>query len=392
MLLEKRKTGKEALEEAVSYLKEAVEAKRCWSCGCFQNFLRTIDVNFPKKDRPEVLNELIDSGRKRLSEERYDCLGCELCYPPAILNVLELAGVIEVVDGGSCFSEKAEAREGWPPFAGAYHVLRYRAPVAICTLTNEKLALRLADEAGLPIAIIGTLQTENIGIERMIQNILSNPNIRFLILCGEDSRKAVGHLPGQSLVSLARSGIDEQAKIVGARGKRPALLNISREAVGHFRENVEVIDLIGESSSAAILQKARSLTAQNLGPSQPFSSEWIIQPLKGYLPKKMTLDPAGYFVIYVDEKRSLIIVEHYSNEGFLDVVIEGREAAELYVPAVEMGLLSRLDHACYLGRELARAEYALACGEPFTQDGAPERSPSRLAIAECDSACACNRS
>jgi len=303
-----------------------------------------------------------------------------------------LAGVIEVVDGGSCFSEKAEEREGWPPFAGTYHVLRYRAPVAICTLTDEKLALRLANETGHQIAIVGILQTENIGIERVIQNTLSNPNIRFLILCGADSRRAVGHLPGQSFVSLARSGIDERARILGAHGKRPALLNISREAIEHFRENVEVIDLIGESSPAAILQKVRSLAAHNIGPSKPFSSEQIIKPLKGYMPKEMTPDPAGYFVIYVDKKRSVITVEHYSNAGFLDVVIEGREAAELYVPAVERGLLSRMDHACYLGRELARAEYALACGEPYNQDGAPEKSQSFESVSECNSACACNRS
>jgi tetrahydromethanopterin S-methyltransferase subunit A len=53
------------------------------------------------------------------------------------------------------------------------------------------------------------------------------------------------------------------------------------------------------------------------------------------------------------------------------------------MPAVDRGLLSRLDHAAYLGRELARAEQALAAGQPFIQDAAPEAAtaPPPLPVA-----------
>ena len=57
-------------------------------------------------------------------------------------------------------------------------------------------------------------------------------------------------------------------------------------------------------------------------------------------------------------------------DGLLDCVIEGRGAADVYFPAIERGLVSRLDHAAYLGRELARAEHALKSGERFVQDSA----------------------
>ena len=53
------------------------------------------------------------------------------------------------------------------------------------------------------VAIVGTLHTENLGIERLVSNVLANPHIRFVIVCGPDSRQAIGHLPGQSLVALA---------------------------------------------------------------------------------------------------------------------------------------------------------------------------------------------
>jgi tetrahydromethanopterin S-methyltransferase subunit A len=70
----------------------------------------------------------------------------------------------------------------------------------------------------------------------------------------------------------------------------------------------------------------------------------------------------------------LLSLEHYTNDGWLGALVEGHTAAELYTPAVERGLVSRLDHAAYLGRELARAEHALAAGTRYVQDGAPERA------------------
>ena len=65
----------------------------------------------------------------------------------------------------------------------------------------------------------------------------------------------------------------------------------------------------------------------------------------------------------------------------LDSLIEGETPAALYFEAIERGLASRLDHAAYLGRELACAHRSLLMGEPYTQDRAPgmdEASPGVL--------------
>ena len=86
----------------------------------------------------------------------------------------------------------------------------------------------------------------------------------------------------------------------------------------------------------------------------------------------MVSDPAGYFVIFPDRTRGLLSLEHYANNGMLTTIIEGHAAVELYMTAIDRSLVSRLDHAAYLGRELARAEHALALGEPYMQDAAPE--------------------
>jgi tetrahydromethanopterin S-methyltransferase subunit A len=84
----------------------------------------------------------------------------------------------------------------------------------------------------------------------------------------------------------------------------------------------------------------------------------------------------------------MLSLEHYRNDGLLDVVIEGSTAAELYTPAIDRYLISRLDHAAYLGRELARAEESLHSGEPYIQDAAPEMAtPLTLPSAACGPAC-----
>jgi tetrahydromethanopterin S-methyltransferase subunit A len=40
------------------------------------------------------------------------------------------------------------------------------------------------------------MHTENLGIERVIKKTTSNPHIQFLVLCGEDTQQAIGHLLG----------------------------------------------------------------------------------------------------------------------------------------------------------------------------------------------------
>ena len=95
----------------------------------------------------------------------------------------------------------------------------------------------------------------------------------------------------------------------------------------------------------------------------------------------MTPDPAGYFLILVDRRRRELCLEHYANSGVMDAIVTGRTAAELYTAAIDRQLVSRLDHAAYLGRELARAGEALRSGEAYVQGAAPERHCSYSANA-----------
>jgi tetrahydromethanopterin S-methyltransferase subunit A len=374
------------LQDVAGRLEEAATAKKCWPCGCLHGALDTIEGMLPISEHPAVLDDAVRAARARLTAIRYDCLGCEVCFPALAVNAIH-ASRDKPPAAETCPTERVETRAGWPPLPGAYTVLQYRAPVAVCTLTDDALVAGLARVAGPDVSIVGTLQTENLGIERVVTNVLANPNIRFLVVVGTDSRQAIGHLPGQSLVALARNGIDGTGRIVGARGKRPLLRNLAHEAVEHFRRTVEVVDLIGTTDVDSVMTAVRTCAARQPGPGQPFASESVLTPITGHLPSRMIPDPAGYFVIYVDRARRRLSLEHYRNDGLLDTMIEGATAAEVYTPAIERGLLSRLDHAAYLGRELARAETSLRTGEPYIQDGAPEGTPIFIASPATQTSC-----
>lgn len=364
-------------EAAAASMEKAAKAEKCWSCACLHSSLQAIRDELAGRPLGNGIAASMAAAERRLTDVQYDCLGCAECYPAAAVNALG-------IEGDACPAEDVEKREGWPSLPGSYAALRYQAPVAVCTLTADDLHARIRDQAASAVAIVGTLQTENLGIERLIANVLGNCNIRFLVVCGADSRQVIGHLPGQSLVSLARSGLDPGGRIVEARGKRPRIRNISPEAVEHFRRTVEVVDRIGEADVSALLTLCGSLASRSPGPADPFEANRAVKIVRGCLPERMVADPNGYFVVYADPVRRLLSVEHFGNNGVLDCVIEGKNASEVYAPAIEKNLVSRLDHAAYLGRELARAEECLKTSKPYVQDGAPIRK-----LTAGPSACGC---
>lgn len=375
-----------ALRIVTEQLSEAVAAPKCHTCACLHT---TVEALAGTEAGQGALASSLQRARSVFKPREYDCLGCPICYPALAANAFaeafsEVSSRLDL-----CPTEEPEERKGWPPLPGDYHVLRYHAPVAVCTLNSEPVARQLRDRAPEGLAIVGTLHTENLGIERIIRNTLANPNIRFLIVCGEDTQQAVGHLPGQSLHSLFENGVDERQRIRGARGKRPVLKNVTAEEIRAFVEQVELVPMIGEQNDEVISERVKSSRARDPGPYNGTAAATRIEVIAAIEPKDLTLDRAGYFVIYPDARRDRLVLEHYTNAGVLDCIIEGRSSSAVYVQAIRRNLLSRLDHAAYLGRELARAERTLDTGEAYSQDKAPGEPVTEPAVRSCGCADSC---
>jgi tetrahydromethanopterin S-methyltransferase subunit A len=154
--------------------------------------------------------------------------------------------------------KKVEPSPDYPPEEGCYLRGNDYSPVAVAVILRwmreqtppdiERL-VRVAIETGAALA--GTVQTENIGLEKIICNIVSNPNIRHLVVCGPESP---GHLVGDAILALANNGTDERKRIIGANAPTPYLFNVPAESVTRFRQQVTAIDLVNEGSPDAIRQ------------------------------------------------------------------------------------------------------------------------------------------
>jgi dihydropteroate synthase-like protein len=87
-------------------------------------------------------------------------------------------------------------------------------------------------------------------------------------------------------------------------------------------------------------------------------------------PKSILFDAKGLFKIAVDRVNETIVAMHFSalQAEKPNVIVKGKTAESIYAKIVEMGLITRLEHAAYLGSELAKAEVALRTGKEYIQD------------------------
>jgi len=145
----------------------------------------------------------------------------------------------------------------WPPVPGDFHVKDPSHCVAICTLGKQ---LDISGE----FCILGTCKTENIGIERVIINVISNPSIRFLILTGPE---VPGHLTGRTLRALHENGVDSKTrKIIDAEGAIPYIENVPLEGIERFRQQVELVEMINTLNVQEIERKSTEIAKRNPGP------------------------------------------------------------------------------------------------------------------------------
>lgn len=252
----------------------------------------------------------------------------------------------------------------WPPIEGRYKVGDKNSSVAVCTNASiDEIKVDLHK-----IAIIGKCVTENIGIEKIIQNVVSNPNIRYLILCGRDSK---GHFVSQAIESLVRNGIDKEKRIIGAKGNMPYLRNINKELIERFRKQITPVDITGETSNSNIENIIDKLLETK---PEEFQEESIkITKAKEIeaRPAKWAPDPNGHFLISINHTRKKIVVEHYK-KGKINKKIIGENAKEICDTIAKSKLIGdfeqTLEHGMYLGRELKKAEIALNNRLNFEQD------------------------
>ena len=155
-------------------------------------------------------------------------------------------------------AEKKSAASGWPISKGDFQSGDANNCVAVVTMGSH------LDEKGLcdaGAAICGSCKTENLGLEKVIANVISDPNIRFIITCGTEVK---GHLSGQTFKALHANGVKE-GRVVKAEGAIPFIENLKDDAIKRFQEQVKIVDIMETEDNGAIKAKIAELRAQDPG-------------------------------------------------------------------------------------------------------------------------------
>jgi len=352
------------ITKLIEEIERISEIEKCLACQCFYDTL----IEFNEVLEKEKLDEALKGRLSRLIEKSkvtHNCLGCDPCYPVPISNALyEIMGVEKVCSCGPV----CKPTPSWPIEQGEYIVGNKKSPVAVSTLGSDELTEVISKELGIDsFAIVGKTHTENIGIEKIVRNTISNPYIRFIILCGRDTR---GHMTGQSLLSLFSQGINHEKRIIGSKGQRPVLKNLEFSEVEDFRKQVKVVDLIDCEDIARIEKEVKICKEKNPGRFEQTMAIKRVPQLEARRLEKLILDPSGFFIIYPKKEEGRIYLEHYKADGTLNEIIYGEDPVLIASTAIERNLVSRLDHAAYLGRELEKAYLSMIYGFQYIQDSA----------------------
>ena len=357
-------------------LETGIGLPKCQRCGCMESALRNLAAVLPTlgTDDASAFAQSVAESLKNMRPIQYACLGCDYCYPAVAQNAFGLA--FPALNQAADLSCEFRVRdEGWPPVVGEYFVVDKANSVAVSTLATVQLMEELVNRKPNGLAIVGKTETENIGIDKVIKNVITSSTLRYLIVAGAEPE---GHHTGQTLLALARNGIDENGRVLGSTGKRPILRNVSATEIQAFREQVQVIDMIGCESPDEIGARIEELAQQvttpcecsECGAKPPVSISTAPKIVATEPSNTVKMDAAGYFVIVPLADKGIVNVEHYAYDNTLLRVIEGATARTICAMIIDSGWVTELSHAAYLGKELAKAELSLLNGFKYLQDGA----------------------
>ncbi len=165
------------------------------------------------------------------------------------------------------------------------------------------------------------------------------------------------------------------ALLVGAASELGASFVLTVEASDKTRGNVAEVRKAREMMT---ISKLRSTVPKDLGldllilkekrkVSDPYDKnvEKVARTIRASAKRGFKLEPKGFFKIFVC-KSEIVAVLYAGRDP--QIVIRGKTAEEICGEIIERGLISEIEHAAYVGRELQKAEIALKTGRGYLQE------------------------
>ncbi len=242
-------------------------------------------------------------------------------------------------------------------------------------------AVVIPDEGESLDSLVRNIETaRKLGIEKIIADPVLDPighNITESIVRYREFHKAYPEIPvffgvGNVTELMDVDTIGVNATLCGIGAEVGASILFTPEFSDKAQGSIEELKRASEMMQ---LSKTRESSPKDLGLDLLRIKEKRRRP-DGILPKNAVqakasknwrLDPAGPIRIWIVPNRvrgngGLIVAEHEKTS------VAGKSAREVMDTLLELELISRLDHAAYLGRELERAEIALKFNRSYAQD------------------------
>ncbi len=328
-----------------------------------------IDIGMLARDpRPESIRGIVDAVRL-------------VTGMPISIDSLETEEIMAAVDSGVDLVLSLDAGN----IEEAAPLLGDAAAVVLPTNMREGVLPREAHERVEMMHRNIALAREH-GVENIIADLVVEPLIRPGLM---EALKAYHLFHAEEPGTPILFGIGNVTELIDAdsTGVNAAVTALAAEVGANMLhvpeysvKNRGSVREAVEASRMMFLAERRGTLPKDLGVDLLVLKEkrWAEEPYRGH-PDTETLqgapetgfspDGKGWFKIAVDRDLQEIAAIHYPpGEEEPDVVVRGRDSRAIYQTIIREGLVSKLDHAAYLGKELEKAHIAIVLGRSYVQD------------------------
>ncbi len=196
-------------------------------------------------------------------------------------------------------------------------------------------------------------------LEKFAGRLRENPQDRDCYLALWDSRQDIDAEDAPCLVSLFFRVYDDRLTLTACYRTHNALDAWLKNVYGLMKAQEIVASGAGiEAGPLTVISHSISID-----PSK-YDLAARVANAKGF---SVDMDPNGQFLVGIDQDEGEIVLQHLSNEGFLLHEYRSAKAERIQHELARDCAISDINHALYLGRQLAKAEMCLKTGEAYEE-------------------------
>jgi len=197
-------------------------------------------------------------------------------------------------------------------------------------------------------------------LKKITGRLRKNPQDRDCYLALWDSHSDIDADDAPCLVSLFFRVFDEKLTLTACYRTHNALDAWLKNVYGLMKAQ-EIVAEGAEIEPGALTVISHSIS---IDPSKYDLATRVVNA-KGF---EIEMDPNGQFMVTVDHEAGEIVAQHLSDKGFMLHEYRSAKAQRIQHEIARDCAVADINHALYLGRQLAKAEMCLETGEAFVED------------------------